>query len=79
MVDSSSERPCRLVNVANDVGHADLEAEEGSEVRGLGGVIAGKLLALAASALGALLGEEPKMAAAGICERIGFVEWRRES
>mmetsp|Transcript_15710 Transcript_15710/g.38130 ORF Transcript_15710/g.38130 Transcript_15710/m.38130 type:complete len:293 (+) Transcript_15710:1847-2725(+) len=57
-----------LVHIAHDMGHANLEAKERGEVRRLGGVIAGKLLALAASALGALLGQKPKMAAAGMFE-----------
>ena len=57
-----------LVHVADDVGHASLEAHEGGEVAGGGGVVAGELLALAAGALGALLGEEPKVTEARVLE-----------
>jgi len=45
-----------------------LETEEGGEVRRLGHVIAGELLALAARALGALLGEESQVTKAGVLE-----------
>jgi len=44
-----------------------LKAEEGGEVRRLGRVILGELLALAARALRALLGQETQVTEAGIC------------
>ena len=57
-----------LVHVADDVGHASLEAEEGGEMRVFAGVVPGELLAFTPGALGALLGEESKVTHSGFLE-----------
>lgn len=47
------------VSLANDVGHASLEAQEAGQVNGLGGIVLGESLHLASVASCALLGVEP--------------------
>ncbi len=53
------------VGLPHDVGHAGLVADEGGQVAGLGRVVLGEGLDLAAVALAALLGVEPHRAMAG--------------
>ena len=63
-----------LLDVTHDVGHAGLVAHEGSEMRLLGGVIAGEGLNFALAALAALLGQEAQRAVAGMLKLWGLTE-----
>mmetsp|Transcript_26813 Transcript_26813/g.58434 ORF Transcript_26813/g.58434 Transcript_26813/m.58434 type:complete len:397 (+) Transcript_26813:764-1954(+) len=56
------------VHIAHDVGHASLEGHEGGQMAGLGGVILGEGLHLAARVHGALLGQEAQRAVTGMFE-----------
>lgn len=56
-----------LLDLAQDVRHAGLEADEGGQVRLLGRVILGEVLDAAPTAPAALLGQEAQVPVAGVC------------